>query len=130
MRDVAAGIAKLVKPEQFLNASDSIAEIPPDNVTLDKLPHPVKQFAGIAVEASTVTLVIPEQSANALVPMLTTLAGIVTLVKFAQPANADTPILVTLSGIDTLVMLVFWNAPSPMLVTSPGIVMAFSVPMY
>ena len=44
-------------------------------------------------------LVRPRQSANAILPILVTLAGIVTLVSPVQEMNASSPMLVTLEGI-------------------------------
>src|SRR6516162_2590433 len=68
-----------------------------------------------------VTLVRPEQYANALFPMPVPLPAIVTPGKLEQLLNAPFPMLVTLAGILTLVSQAQPpNAPLPMLPTLSG----------
>ena len=68
--------------------------------------------------ASTLMLVKPVQSSNALYPMLVTDEGMVMLVKPVQPENAHSPMLVTDEGMVMLVKPVQpENAAYPMLVT-------------
>ena len=67
---------------------------------LNKTPSapPKLEFNG-----STVMVIRPMQSENALFPMLVTLLGIVTLFRPVQLENALFPMVVTLPGIVTLV---------------------------
>ena len=68
-------------------------------------------------------MVRPEQSENALAPMLVTLSGMLNMVRPEQSSKALAPIVVTLSGMVTVVSAEqLWNALAPTVVTgSPSI---------